>query len=374
MDLYLVELTVADWPAAPGVVPRPPRPVGRVDRRGEPLRPPRGRSRPCNDQGRDAGPGYNEVRLPRQRPGCRTRPPRGEWHHPGRAVEGESGRLPVGSGFAIPTGTRSRSSRGRRAKRKHVRRLICSASSSSFSPRSPSRPSRKSGPSGSPTRPPSPASRPGSRPQVWLPVPPTTDDQKVLDVATYFPAPFEKFTETRFGNEMYYLDPAGRRRTVPSRIRVVYTVERREVKGETDKGSEGRLEVPAARPAGPGRRQAPEADRRQETAGRPDGQGPRVLRPGQRADEVQQGRDRVGPRRRELGVRQPVRQLHRLPQPVHRPGPVAEDPGQVRDRLRHPGEARQGRRSPATTAGPSSSPTARAGCRWTSPRRTRTRR
>ena len=78
--------------------------------------------------------------------------------------------------------------------------------------------------------------------------------------------------------------------------------------------------------------------------------------------------------RRRLGLRQQLRQLHRLPQPVHLPGPVAEDPGQVRDRLPAAARSAARARSPATTAGPSSSPRARAGCRWTSPRRTRTRR
>jgi transglutaminase-like putative cysteine protease len=77
--------------------------------------------------------------------------------------------------------------------------------------------------------------KPGEQAHVWLPVPPTTDDQKLLDAATYFPAPFEKFKEVGFGNEMYHLTPRARDNgTIP--LRVVYEIERREVLGETDQG------------------------------------------------------------------------------------------------------------------------------------------
>ena len=48
------------------------------------------------------------------------------------------------------------------------------------------------------------------------------------------------------------------------------------------------------------------------------------------------------------------RQLHRLPQPVHLAGAVAEDPGQVRDRLPAAARSTAAATSPAITAGRSS--------------------
>jgi transglutaminase-like putative cysteine protease len=77
--------------------------------------------------------------------------------------------------------------------------------------------------------------KPGQAVKVWLPIPPTTDDQKMLDAATYFPAPFEDVTEPGFGNKMYHFTRVVRDDgTIP--LRVVYRIERREVVGETDKG------------------------------------------------------------------------------------------------------------------------------------------
>ena len=78
--------------------------------------------------------------------------------------------------------------------------------------------------------------KPGERAHVWLPIPPTTDDQKLVgEPATDFTAPFERHKETGFGNEMYHLTPRARDDgTIP--LRVVYDIERREVLGSTDGG------------------------------------------------------------------------------------------------------------------------------------------
>jgi transglutaminase-like putative cysteine protease len=75
---------------------------------------------------------------------------------------------------------------------------------------------------------------PGQEARIWLPVPQTTDDQEVLKVEKSFPTDPALNTETKFGNQMYYLaakpDADG---NIP--LRAAYTVRRKEVKGETDK-------------------------------------------------------------------------------------------------------------------------------------------
>jgi transglutaminase-like putative cysteine protease len=75
---------------------------------------------------------------------------------------------------------------------------------------------------------------PGQEARIWLPVPQSTDDQEILKVEKSFPTEPSLNTETKLGNQMYYLaakpDADG---NVP--LRAVYTVRRKEVKGETDK-------------------------------------------------------------------------------------------------------------------------------------------
>ena len=74
----------------------------------------------------------------------------------------------------------------------------------------------------------------GQEARIWLPVPQTTDDQEVLKVEKSFPAEPALNTETKAGNQTFYLsakpDADG---NIP--LRAVYAVRRKEVKGETDK-------------------------------------------------------------------------------------------------------------------------------------------
>jgi transglutaminase-like putative cysteine protease len=95
---------------------------------------------------------------------------------------------------------------------------------------------------------------PGEQARVWLPVPQTTDDQEVLAVDKHFPAEAALNTETRLGNQMFYL---GARADADGNIplKAVYTIKRKEVKGETDKGLQGMLDQylkfdPLSRPDG----------------------------------------------------------------------------------------------------------------------------
>jgi transglutaminase-like putative cysteine protease len=75
----------------------------------------------------------------------------------------------------------------------------------------------------------------GQSARVWLPVPPTTDDQEILAVDRQFPTEAEVSAETRFGNRMYYLTARADAQGNIS-LKVVYTVRRKEVKGVTDMG------------------------------------------------------------------------------------------------------------------------------------------
>jgi transglutaminase-like putative cysteine protease len=76
--------------------------------------------------------------------------------------------------------------------------------------------------------------KPGQDARVWLPVPQTTDDQDVLKVNKSFPVEATLNTETRLGNQMFYLAPMADA-DGNIQLRVQYTVRRKEVKGETDK-------------------------------------------------------------------------------------------------------------------------------------------
>src|SRR5262245_54377697 len=76
--------------------------------------------------------------------------------------------------------------------------------------------------------------KPEQTARVWLPLPQTSDDQRVTDMRTTFSTEARTETESRFGNKMLYLVPkAGKDGEIP--LRVVYTIERKEVRGETDK-------------------------------------------------------------------------------------------------------------------------------------------
>jgi Transglutaminase-like superfamily len=75
----------------------------------------------------------------------------------------------------------------------------------------------------------------GQETRIWLSVPSTTDDQEVLAVDRQFPAEAVLNTEPNLGNRMFYLtaraDADGN-----IALKAVYTVRRKEVIGETDKG------------------------------------------------------------------------------------------------------------------------------------------
>jgi len=95
---------------------------------------------------------------------------------------------------------------------------------------------------------------PGQEARIWLPVPSTTDDQEVLGVDKQFPAEPALNTETRLGNRMFYLTAkADADGNIP--LKAVYTIKRKEVKGETDKELQGMLDLylkfdPLSRPGG----------------------------------------------------------------------------------------------------------------------------
>jgi transglutaminase-like putative cysteine protease len=84
--------------------------------------------------------------------------------------------------------------------------------------------------------------RPGQHARIWIPVPQTTDDQEVLHVELSLPGEPALNTETKFGNRIFYVaaraDADG---NVP--IKAAYTLNRHEVKGETDKALRDGLDL-----------------------------------------------------------------------------------------------------------------------------------
>ncbi len=75
---------------------------------------------------------------------------------------------------------------------------------------------------------------PDQKARIWLPVPPTNEDQEVRLVAKQLPAEGKIDTEPKFGNQIFYLEAkADAEGKIP--LQVVYQVTRREVKGETSK-------------------------------------------------------------------------------------------------------------------------------------------
>jgi transglutaminase-like putative cysteine protease len=82
---------------------------------------------------------------------------------------------------------------------------------------------------------------PGQEARIWLPVPSTTDDQEVLAIDKHFPTEPALNTETKFGNRIFYLSAkADADGTIP--LKAVYTVKRKEIRGETDKGLQDMLD------------------------------------------------------------------------------------------------------------------------------------
>ena len=73
--------------------------------------------------------------------------------------------------------------------------------------------------------------------RVWLPVPQTTEDQEVQIVFKNLPGEPRLGKETRYGNQMFYIEgETNADGKLP--LSVTYRVTRREVRGETDKKSE----------------------------------------------------------------------------------------------------------------------------------------
>src|SRR5262245_19175944 len=78
--------------------------------------------------------------------------------------------------------------------------------------------------------------REGQTARVWLPVPPTNEDQEVRMVARTLPAPGQDAREEKFGNRLLYVEAkAGPDGKLP--LEVVYHVTRREVRGDPHKAS-----------------------------------------------------------------------------------------------------------------------------------------
>ncbi len=76
----------------------------------------------------------------------------------------------------------------------------------------------------------------GSTVRIWLPVPPSNQDQDVTIVAKDLPAEGRTGKDTKYGNEMLYLEtkaPQGK----PLKLSVTYRVTRREAHGGAGKGS-----------------------------------------------------------------------------------------------------------------------------------------
>jgi uncharacterized protein (TIGR03000 family) len=74
---------------------------------------------------------------------------------------------------------------------------------------------------------------PGAKVRIWLPVPPTNEDQEVKIEKQDLPGEAKIDTESEYGNKILYVEgKAGPDGTLP--LSIVYRVTRREIKGETD--------------------------------------------------------------------------------------------------------------------------------------------
>ena len=209
---------------------------------------------------------------------------------------------------------------------------------------------------------------------LWLPLPQTDRNQTIHRVTIDAPSPVSIGREARFGNQCLHVRVG--RPKAPVTVTLVIEATRRENAGSRrapERRGAGR--VPQARAAGPPGRPRPGArpggdpwpdDRRRE--------GPGDLREGRGHDEVRQERAPAGaggtpcsPAMRG-GATAPTS----TPWSSACAARSASRPGSPSGcRCRRP----EGRaRSPATTAGPSCTSRAGAGCRWTPARRRRTRR
>lgn len=82
---------------------------------------------------------------------------------------------------------------------------------------------------------------PGQQAKIWAPIPPTNDDQEITRIIKRVGADVTMSTEPEFGNKMFHFAPkADADGNIP--FTFVYTVVRKEVKGETDKGQNDGLE------------------------------------------------------------------------------------------------------------------------------------
>jgi transglutaminase-like putative cysteine protease len=83
--------------------------------------------------------------------------------------------------------------------------------------------------------------KPGQQARIWVPVPPSSDDQQVLRTVHRVAAEVTLHTESEYGNKIcYFAQKADADGNIP--FTFVYTVERREVKGETDRQLTDRLD------------------------------------------------------------------------------------------------------------------------------------
>jgi transglutaminase-like putative cysteine protease len=78
---------------------------------------------------------------------------------------------------------------------------------------------------------------PGKLARIWLPVPPSNEDQTVPIVAKHLPADGQIAREPKFGNEILYVEAkAGTDGTIP--LEVIYQVTRREVRSDRKASSQ----------------------------------------------------------------------------------------------------------------------------------------
>lgn len=82
---------------------------------------------------------------------------------------------------------------------------------------------------------------PGQQARIWVPAPPSNDDQEVLKTVKRVGADVSLETESDFGNKMYFFSPKADAEGNIA-FTFVYTVNRKEVVGETDRKVTGSLD------------------------------------------------------------------------------------------------------------------------------------
>ena len=75
--------------------------------------------------------------------------------------------------------------------------------------------------------------KPAQEARIWVPAPPSTDDQEILATELTFPSKPTTSTEPTSGNRMHFVAAKANDEGAIA-IRAVYTVKRKEVRGETD--------------------------------------------------------------------------------------------------------------------------------------------